>query len=757
MTATPFTPYWRPVSAPAGPNSWVFFVVSRIAGRRRSVAVVSSVGDIEPEQSLQGYPLTACCRRVVTIFSDPANHTAIRAELNLAARHYVRDGGREHSLEPVELPEFSRTQSNTKDRTRPWDHTSVPEFPFIAACLLQGVAFDPQLGLTQPARPEPLGTVYRDTSIEWGMVVVDITDLHAVSYGIVGFTVCQAKFVPTLEAQRNPVSMGAMGPGVFERGELRVMDEVRPRRATSVAEYMAKFDYEAWPSGDAVEHLARTPLVDAAAMSLVWPPRPGEDIDPLPVDLSANTEKDSQGNQAVMKLIRESSNVDFDMSIFEEACAVPNFKGLLRHNLMENPHWLKATCLVGPLIRLAFTNHEQHLGLEQVGNITVKSIAAALEEPETTGITSLSLCIDDVWIGTPAQIIDVLSRVDSLREIYFLQHPAQDSDALSVELFAELAARPEMLSRVHVMFAGAYSAALRKRFWLPTTTNNNAVQLAPLSVFPVQQIFTRHQLHASGKGTAAFERSYVYLGDGLLRPKRFAAGFLLYLSTLPPSVHDDAFNTTAQLFAFSSGPASLSQADGPLSTTAAISPILAESFALPVWLPHRSSNHWPRARDLDPAGWTVLVSQEMPRGSATARYIRYALVRPRHRRILVDHPPYTPPGPEDLEVVGLKEFLRLTAPEIDSALVDRRLSELAGQIAAGGPYWKPLPPGGGVEALAVLGQAEAAQMLLEFLGDAREGKTRLREAMAECPGGEFEFVPFPFFPVDKLNPGCLSY
>ncbi|KAI1773228.1 hypothetical protein F4818DRAFT_121087 [Hypoxylon cercidicola] len=723
---TSFTPYWRAVGAPAGPNSWVFFVVAQINGRHRPIAVVSSVGDTEPEESIQGYPLTACCRRIVTIFADPSNHAAIRAELALAAGYHAREGDRERSLEPVELLEFNRFRTTTRNRRRPWDRTRVHEFPFIAACLLQGVGFDAQLGRTPPVRPEPLATVYRDTSIEWGMVVVDITELDVVRYGIVGFNVSKAKFVPSREVERRPVGVGAMGPGVFEPGELRVMDDVRPRRPMSAAEYMAKFNYEASAYGNAGELLARIPLVDEAAMSLVWPPSSEDDIHP---PLSADTHRTFEEDQVITRLVRATTSdlEDFDMSIFDEVRAIPNFQDLLRHSLIEHSDWLGSAPLAGQLIRLAFANHE-HLSLEQLEGLSAESMSAVLEVSEMEKITSISLCIDSIR-STPAQLVDVLSRADTLREIYLLQSPTRENDAPSVQFFEELAARPQILSRANVMLAGAYSAALRQAFWLPTVSNSaNAAQLAPLEVFPVQQILVRHQLNPSGN--IKFDHDYVYLGDGLLKPEHFATGFLLYLSTLMPS-DDDIFNSKAQLFSFSSGPASL--AADPLSS-ARVSPILAENFALPIWLPHSSANYWPRMRDLVPGGWTVIVSQEMYRNSESY-YIRYAFIRPRHQRIMIDRLPRESPGQEELEVVGLKEFLSATAPEVDPVVIDRRLHEVAEKLASGRPYWRPLPPD--VEPLSVLNQAEAAGILLDFLQDAKALNKRLREAMKESPEGEF--------------------
>ena len=558
------------------------------------------------------------------------------------------------------------------------------EFPFIAACLLQGVAFDALEGVTHAARPEPLGTVYRDTSIEWGMVVIDIIELDAVRYCIVGFDVGRMKFVTSWkEANNPPPGAGAIGPGVFELGELRVMDKVRPRSAMSAAEYMAKFDRTSsvmpstYNNNVITQLLARIPLIDAAAMGLVWPTASEDDISP--------------------SLARQSLSVGTDRSQF------------------------------------LLNNH----------SLSVEALSAALDAQEMENVTSLSLCIDSIR-STPGQIMDVLSGANTLRELYFLQSPTRQSDALSTQFFEELAARPQILRRAKVMLAGAYSSALRKRIWLPTTpkglTSNtaDAVQVAPLGVFPVQQMLVRHQIDLHGN--IKFGYNYIHLGDALLKPERFATGFLLYLHSLIQSVGAIS-NKKAYLFSFSSAPASLT-AD-PL-TAAEVSPILAENFAI-------AAEFSPMVRNLVPGGWTVNVSLEkhwdreaasfdnIHRASLVqrqdlSRFIRYAFVRACHQCIVVDLPLRTTPGPEELEVVGLKKFLAATAPEVDQAIVDQRLHNLAEELA-GRSDQGILPPG--IEPLSVLSQAEAANMLLDFLDDAKKMKKRLRVAMEENPEGEF--------------------
>ncbi|KAH8161272.1 hypothetical protein CIB48_g6975 [Xylaria polymorpha] len=715
MTTAPFTPYWRVLGAPAGPNSWVFFVVALIAGRHRPVAVVSSPGTTEPAESLQGYPLTACCQRIVRIFADPANHTAVRGELALAADYYARDGGCEYRPEPVELPPYNRMQMFTP---RPWDRITVPEFPFISACLLQGVAFNPQVGRTAPTRPEPLATVYRDTSVEWGMVVVDITNLNAVCYGIVGFSVSMAVFVPSLEAEISQFNKShfARERGVLERGDLRVMEEVRPRKAMSAAEYMAKFGYEASVYGNAGELLARVPLVDVTAMSVVWPQGSGVVVDLPAASQPVEPEITSQ-DCMITRVIQKTLDLNLPVTPeFTKASVLPKFQDLLQKSLIQHSDRLNNICSAGHLIRLAFADRK-HLCLERIKNLSAETISTALDYPGSEEFTSVSLCINSAQ-SAPAQLAEVLSRATSLKEIYFLQSPAQESDEISVQLFEELAARPQILSRARVMFASAYSAALRKRRWLPAILNGDSVQLAPLEVFPVQQIFVRHRI--SPLRVPTFHYDYVHLGDALLQAEHFAANFLLYLTTLEPGPNG-SFDSIAQLFSLSSGPGSL--AADPLSATK-VSPIPAETFARSFWPSDPFDQNLPLVRDLVPGGWTVIVENEgdWKPGSdhwPKAYYIRYAFIRPRKQRIATDCPLLEAPGPQDLEVAELKEFLDITAPEVDPTVIEHRLNETAKKLSQK-PHYEPLRPG--LEPLSVLTQPDAANLLADFPKNARRSK-----------------------------------
>ncbi|OBT44925.1 hypothetical protein VE00_04767 [Pseudogymnoascus sp. WSF 3629] len=733
MSRTPFKPYWRPVAGPVlgeptDPYSWAFFSVAQIGGRHRPVAVVSSLADNNNEETvLRGYPLAAACHRIITIFSDQANHRAIRAELALASGYYVRDGNREYSPQLVELPDFNRREGNPTLRRRSWHNTSVREFPFISACLLHGVAFDTEQQLARPAFPEPLGTVYRDTSIEWGMVVVDITNLDAISYGIVGFRVGPMTFIGSRNHEKHPPDYHGIGFH-FVRGTLRVMDEVRPRRAMSAGEYMTEFDHAYSPTNNINRLIAKVPLINVSAMELVWPPSIEEDIEMLLGRvLNANKSVLDQYH-ATTSLIQRVLELEVpDMSILKQTRTMPHFQEIFSRALLQDPARLLTMDSSNRLITMAFLNGE-HLSLEQLNNLPVEAISAILSAPNMAKVTSISICIDKVQ-GTPAQLAHALSQVERLRKLYFLQSPIRESDALSGQLFVELAAYPQILQRTTVMFAGAYSAAQRMRCWLPSTPTANGVQVAPLDIFPVQQILILDQIYNTE------DRIYVHLGDALLKPERLAAGFLIYLQSLLTST-DEYTIQPLNLFSFSSAPSFL---DGDPETASEISPILAESFSVPEDMPRGKNNNnpyrrrWAQMRDLDPDGWTVIVSLETHsssralRGPYECHCIRYAFIRALQQRIVVDPPPLISPGPKELEVVGLKEFLDATGAEAAHDVIDRRIQKFGERIARN-PYEGPLFL---KDRISVLSQEDAAKILVGFLEDAVEVRNILSAAMDE--------------------------
>jgi hypothetical protein len=366
------------------------------------------------------------------------------------------------------------------------------------------------------------------------MIVIDITDLETLHYGIVGFSVCRARFIGAPEDER--YQMGATGPGAFETGPLRVIDDLRPRQAMSVSEYMLTFNYETPVDGNIGMLLPRTPLIDAEVMELIWPPDIERISSPTPTVVAGRLDRQSK-YQPLMRLVENALELDvFDEPAFEAAYSFPGFRDFLRLYLVKCSEQLGCTCSTGQLLLFAFTKGE-HLSLELLNNLSVEAIAAALSQTTGGQVISISICLDKVR-GTPAQLIDTLPRANQLRAIYFLQSPTRISDELSVQIFEQLAVRPHMLSQAKVLLTGACSAALRKRLWFSKDGYDDATQLGLLKVFPVQQLLVRTQTQRSGPSRFYYE--HIYLADGLLNPERLASGFLIYLLTLDPAMTSDA-------------------------------------------------------------------------------------------------------------------------------------------------------------------------------------------------------------------------
>ncbi|KAH6718866.1 hypothetical protein BKA61DRAFT_652516 [Leptodontidium sp. MPI-SDFR-AT-0119] len=439
MSSTPFTPYWRHIEVSPEPYSLVFFVVAKIGDHHRPIATVSSPGTSSNEETIRGSPLVAACHRIITIFRNKTARIPVEAELALAGDYYA---SQTCHPEPIELPETTTRHPILPKRN--WDHTVVREFPFVSASLLQGVAFDAVEGLTWNAYPEPLGTVYRDTLIGWGMVVIDITDLDRISYGFVGFASAPMKFASSAEERSRQIRQGTgpMGFWLETGGEFRVVEEVRPRIVKSAAEYLQTIEYEAHalPLHKIVEDLlAHVPLVDSDALEFIWPSTSECDSLPSLASLSLGT-RPSLHEQSIRGLIQSTNDVDsFDMSIFDDIRNIPNFQEMLQRNLLQNS---------APL-----------------GNnrISVHALSAALEFPGTPGVTSMSLYIESIT-DSSIDLIDTLESAIDLREMYFLQKPNRENDLLSGQLFEALATRGQLFSRIKFVFAGAYSAALRKQF-----------------------------------------------------------------------------------------------------------------------------------------------------------------------------------------------------------------------------------------------------------------------------------------------------
>ncbi|KUJ09147.1 uncharacterized protein LY89DRAFT_320509 [Mollisia scopiformis] len=202
------------------------------------------------------------------------------------------------------------------------------------------------------------------------------------------------------------------------------------------------------------------PLVDACAMDYIWPPLVTTEFEgPIVAQIvqQLNIGANSLDDQAIKILVdnfltTESSNI----SLLDKATNIPHFQEILLPTIcnrseseeLDNPEAL------GSLLGIAFTG-QQHLDWVLLKELTTDAIAVALNTGNLNDAQSISLCIDTIK-GTPAQLIEALSKSKSFCELFFLQEPDRKSDDRSREMFLALAATSHThLHKCKIMLTGA--------------------------------------------------------------------------------------------------------------------------------------------------------------------------------------------------------------------------------------------------------------------------------------------------------------
>ncbi|KAI1651257.1 uncharacterized protein F4817DRAFT_325629 [Daldinia loculata] len=295
---------------------------------------------------------------------------------------------------------------------------------------------------------------------------------------------------------------------------------------------------------------------------------------------------------------------------------------------------------------------------------------------------SLILCVDNIRGSGIASvdaksIINAVSKLPSLRHLYCFQKPGRINCTLSGELYKFVTNRSDLLQSVEVTFNGAFSLSLREMPWVRSLYPPSAYH-PPSGAVPVQHMFIRRcrLFEPSRIHNIDWYTSY-YLAHGLLRPEAFAAKFLRYIWQPP-----------GRLAAFSAGPPSLTDL-----SRIEIRPLL----------------EWNSLQGISQGAWVLLLSIE---GKSEVQAVKYALVRMNGD----SYKRFTPYGARvtssEIDVVGLKEFLAISAPAVDPALVDRSLAETTKHMASWVNEADKSPE---LERLSVMDLHETVTMLNECL------------------------------------------
>ncbi|KAF7552218.1 hypothetical protein G7Z17_g4465 [Cylindrodendrum hubeiense] len=714
-----------------GPRSFLFYIVANIgpAGAHRPLAVALRQGDdVQYSLDFRVRRVVGDTMRLVRVLSEPANRIALEAKMELAAAWYRSSDHETHHLQRPEVPDVIQPQILAREDSPfcvprpelPWSHV-IREFPFISTCLILGLTDDP-VNRTRPhdVQLQPLTTAFRDDRYEYGMVVLDISDLDDIGYGIVAFPIHYMA-----EAQMNQHGYYDLIEGVpLAREPDIVLTEYRPRLPLSAVQYTDEFPYQVY--GPELADLKTVRLVDVGTL-----------------------------DYAIGTTISQTQDTNNSNSVAYTPPGLAKLQRQLLTQLLEIPGNLRSSDTLSQLLRLAYAGHA-HINCVALENITYEAIAAAIESDELKNAYALSLCIDNIS-GDPKALVAALSQSMNLVQLCFLQHPDRETDDASAQLFKLICASSSKASDLSssttsekkredttteaqanwfqnrkITLTCAFSAPLREMPWLPYLKEEES--MIPACAFPVTHMFVRRQLDFSE--IPKFQPDYHFVGDALLSPERFAVGFLSYIRSI---------QTDRYLLSFALGPPTL-EAYAAKSARLVVSPVPAESFCMAQnggGKAVRSENdgtaqteYNPNMRDVEAGSWVVLITVEEyvnPEESEAARrewkdpwgypthasFSRYAFFRARRRMPMSNFQREDETsaaaldalvGPASLEVVGgLQEFLHETAPHIDAAFVKRLLSEVEKDMA------RKTVEASGIDQLAVLGPDDARAVFRDFI------------------------------------------
>lgn len=178
-------------------RSFLFYVVANVgpAGSTRPLAVAYRQGnDVSPSPRSRLENLVTDIMSLLKVLSSSVNRAQIEAERARATDWYRQQDT--DGEERVPLPDSPQPPFRTwKDEWKPiWQpelpQSDVPrEFPVTSTCLVSGLLEGNKSTRNADVQLQPPSTPFHADCLEYGMVVIDISDLDHVKYGIVSFPV----------------------------------------------------------------------------------------------------------------------------------------------------------------------------------------------------------------------------------------------------------------------------------------------------------------------------------------------------------------------------------------------------------------------------------------------------------------------------------------------------------------------------------------------------------------------------------------
>jgi hypothetical protein len=593
----------------------------------------------------------ATCHHLLRIFSDYANRIPIQQELAFAAELF--GNAPEADIEAL------IAQNNDGAAAG-----AVPcPFPFITTCLIVGASYNPEIGRCSSLDEEPFGMGYDQGHNNNGITVLDITDLSNIRYCFVDFY--------GMESDRAvPLHTPLDGWTYLRAYYDDTHDLVVNNKATT-------------------DGLEKYSLVELSALAGCWPDgnwqtaagggdsnlglaHTRSDRTPMP-SLRALSQK-----RLFQRLL--SSDGPPDLTLLDQPMLFRDFTRDLQRYVIDNAGALSKSPAAVEILKKAFAGETAFDFTPFQGKLSANDLVAlvsseAMRNVKTANLSGFDSTTD---MNTVAAVLEHLE----LESLYLLARPDRSTENVSETLDTLGKCPSQPLVRQRLVLGPAFSRSIRQNFWRPQIPT--AVNPSYWKTFPVVQLLYQ--------GPQVFNIFYedepwltdFFLGDAFLTPIRFVTGLLRIIKGRfqDPEQAGMLRGEIDVPLAFACAPSSLKT----FATSTEVSPIPAEAYRRSKREYH-SSERTPRipVRDLHPEGWTAVMVHTATKDRGTfaqvkdkARF-RVALVRSKDRLVPVRD---LKDRPCELEVVDLKGFLELTAPEHAGDLVTV-LSELTAWAETG--------------------------------------------------------------------------
>lgn len=380
-----------------------------------------------------------------------------------------------------------------------------------------------------------------------------------------------------------------------------------------------------------------------------------------------------------------SSDDPPDLTLLDTPMLFSGFARDLQRYLTENVDALCKSPAAVEILKKAFAG-EKHFDFTPFHNKLARDgLIALASSEEFKGMKTVSLSGFDSWEDnrTVVRIMEHL-KLDSL---YLLSSPNRRTEYPSDLLSALATVSNQPLVRQKLVLGSAFSRGVRGHDWFNQTLT--AVNPTYWKNFPVVQLLVRGptDFNLSSSDDKPWMNDF-FLGDALLTPVRFVTGLLNVIKgRCRERLRAGSLNGTLEVaINFSCAPSSLKA----LTATTEVSPLPARAF-------NRSTRvNFRGVEDLDSEGWTAVLVHDATWDPETRSHVKaktrfgVALVRSWNNPMSIKYCNITPITPDKLEIVNLREFLDLTAPEHGEDL-NGCLSELTAWAQTDGELVRNLP------------------------------------------------------------------